>query len=307
MRLGWMQVAFADDLDTDVHPVDVGDRALVAVRTELGHRVFDGRCPHRGAHLGHGGTVDGDVLVCPFHGHRVHLGAADRAGFCIQEHRAVRASAGLFVLMGGSPDTGLADRLSELDRTHHVRSAFAQEVAVPPEYVIENVFDADHFANVHGVERRPVLNAEESPTGSLKVTGTLELARRNKWQDTAAPGATDEVPDAAAGFVAEVFSPTVVVTALGHADDAPVVITSATPRRDGGCLARVSVALPRHRDTGAPTVRELSSLVSGSRTAFQQDAVVWDHLDTTVTPQYVASDALVVTYREFCQRFLAAG
>jgi phenylpropionate dioxygenase-like ring-hydroxylating dioxygenase large terminal subunit len=30
--------------------------------------VMDAFCPHLGAHLGHGGTVDGCELVCPFHG-----------------------------------------------------------------------------------------------------------------------------------------------------------------------------------------------------------------------------------------------
>ena len=80
MHLGWMQVAFSEDLREDVHPVDVADRALVAVRSDAGYRVFDGRCPHRGAHLGYGGTPDGDVLVCPFHGHRVHLGPTGRTG-----------------------------------------------------------------------------------------------------------------------------------------------------------------------------------------------------------------------------------
>ena len=30
--------------------------------------VMDAFCPHLGAHLGHGGTVEGCELVCPFHG-----------------------------------------------------------------------------------------------------------------------------------------------------------------------------------------------------------------------------------------------
>lgn len=31
-------------------------------------RVFDAFCPHQGAHLGHGGSLDDDCLRCPFHG-----------------------------------------------------------------------------------------------------------------------------------------------------------------------------------------------------------------------------------------------
>ena len=44
---------------------------LVAYRGESGTvRLFDAHCPHLGAHLGFGGEVRGDDLVCPFHGWR---------------------------------------------------------------------------------------------------------------------------------------------------------------------------------------------------------------------------------------------
>ena len=33
-------------------------------------RVFDAHCPHFGAHLGHGGKVEGKGLRCPFHAWR---------------------------------------------------------------------------------------------------------------------------------------------------------------------------------------------------------------------------------------------
>ena len=37
-------------------------------RTEAGEvAVLDAFCPHMGAHLGHGGKVEGGGLVCPFH------------------------------------------------------------------------------------------------------------------------------------------------------------------------------------------------------------------------------------------------
>ncbi|MEV6419914.1 Rieske 2Fe-2S domain-containing protein [Streptomyces sp. NPDC051662] len=41
---------------------------LVAYRTREGIvRVVDPYCPHLGAHLGFGGLVDGENIVCPFH------------------------------------------------------------------------------------------------------------------------------------------------------------------------------------------------------------------------------------------------
>ena len=45
------------------------DRHLVAWRDDAGElHVQDPFCPHLGAHLGHGGTVEDCQIVCPFHG-----------------------------------------------------------------------------------------------------------------------------------------------------------------------------------------------------------------------------------------------
>lgn len=303
MYLGWTQVAFAGDLREDVVPVDVGGRALVAVRRVDGYAVYDARCPHRGAHLGYGGRLEGDALVCPFHGHRVQLvdevGEQDPSPFCTRRHPSVQLAAGLFVLFDSTCDTGLGARLAEVERTHSVHPAFSRDIAVPPAYVIENVLDADHFTEVHALTRRPELQAREQPAGSLLVEGHLDMVRANKWQ------APDDGDGAArARFTAEVFSPTVVVTELRSGEDRNIVITAATPAVGGGCTARVTVALPKESSHGPPTVRQLSSLVSGSRMAFEQDAMVWEHLDTTVTPQYVPGDRLIRTFRDFCDRFL---
>ena len=205
------------------------------------------------------------------------------------------------MLLDAEHDTGLGARLAEVERTHHVHPAFAKNIAVPPEYVVENVLDADHFAEVHALTRRPELDVREEAGGSLLVDGHLDMVRPNKWQS---PEDGDRDGAARTRFTAQVFSPTVVVTELRSGLDRNVVITAATPAVGGGCTARVTVALPKESTTGRPTVRQLSSLVSGSRMAFEQDARVWEHLDTTVTPHYVPGDRLV-NYRDFCHRFEA--
>ena len=44
-------------------------RELIAWRSESGVlHVLDAYCEHLGAHLGHGGTVTGECIACPFHG-----------------------------------------------------------------------------------------------------------------------------------------------------------------------------------------------------------------------------------------------
>jgi 3-ketosteroid 9alpha-monooxygenase subunit A len=298
MYLGWTQVAFESDLTDDVVPVDCGRRALIAVRADSTFVVYDGRCPHRGAHLGHGGRLDGSFVVCPFHGHRIQLGTSSRGLFCVRSYQTLCAAGGLFVLLAQSFDTRLAERLLGLTKSHHVRPAFQRQLSVPPEYVIENVFDADHFVTVHALKRRPAFEFSQKSSGSVGIDGQFDAMDPNTVMVDTTPFWRPQLR-----FSAEVFSPTLVVSELGAADSANVVITAATPTADGGCMARVTVALPRERRQGPPTVNELSWLVSGSRTAFDQDAIVWEHLDTSVTPHYVAGDTFVRQYREFCERF----
>ncbi|MGJ3627865.1 Rieske 2Fe-2S domain-containing protein [Sphingomonas sp. MMS24-JH45] len=41
---------------------------MVGYRDSQGKAVvMDAICPHMGAHLGHGGTIEGDTIKCPFH------------------------------------------------------------------------------------------------------------------------------------------------------------------------------------------------------------------------------------------------
>ena len=78
---GWYTVALADDLAPgQVLPLSCLGEELVLFRTASGEaRVFDAYCPHLGAHLGHGGRVEGERLVCPFHGW-----CYDRGGRCVE-------------------------------------------------------------------------------------------------------------------------------------------------------------------------------------------------------------------------------
>jgi phenylpropionate dioxygenase-like ring-hydroxylating dioxygenase large terminal subunit len=67
---GWFGIGWSDDFAPQVaRPLKYFGEDLVAYRGASGRLVvMDAFCPHMGAHLGHGGRVEGDCLVCPFHG-----------------------------------------------------------------------------------------------------------------------------------------------------------------------------------------------------------------------------------------------
>jgi phenylpropionate dioxygenase-like ring-hydroxylating dioxygenase large terminal subunit len=78
---GWFRVALSRDLPRGgVRPLYYLGQHLVLFRTGDGlARVFDAHCPHLGAHLGHGGRVEGEAIRCPFHGWLI-----DSDGRCVE-------------------------------------------------------------------------------------------------------------------------------------------------------------------------------------------------------------------------------
>jgi 3-ketosteroid 9alpha-monooxygenase subunit A len=67
---GWFQVGWSTDFPecTVVSKRFFGEDVVI-FRTEAGDvRVLDAYCGHMGAHLGVGGQICGDRIVCPFHG-----------------------------------------------------------------------------------------------------------------------------------------------------------------------------------------------------------------------------------------------
>ncbi len=72
MPWGWFVVGLSHELQPgEVRPLRYFERELVMFRTESGKAVvMDAHCPHLGADLGFGGTVEGESIRCPFHGWR---------------------------------------------------------------------------------------------------------------------------------------------------------------------------------------------------------------------------------------------
>jgi nitrite reductase/ring-hydroxylating ferredoxin subunit len=159
---GWFHVATTSSLERgDVRSVRRNGRELVAFRTETGKAVVtDAHCPHLGAHLAHGGTVEGETLRCPFHGFRW-----DAEGRCVatpyahgvcpksrlgtypsdERHGFVFAYFG-----GGSPTFSLPPM--SLDGWSSVR-ARTLTLRGHVEDVAENGVDYGHFAAVHRYSR----------------------------------------------------------------------------------------------------------------------------------------------------------
>jgi hypothetical protein len=69
---GWFMVGWSPEFPIgEVRPLHYFGEDLVAYRDEQGElHIMEAHCKHLGAHIGHGGTVVGDCVQCPFHGWR---------------------------------------------------------------------------------------------------------------------------------------------------------------------------------------------------------------------------------------------
>ncbi|GAA2258271.1 Rieske 2Fe-2S domain-containing protein [Streptomyces amakusaensis] len=143
---------------------------IVVYRTERGTlRAVRPHCPHLGAHLGFGGTVDGELLVCPFHRFafgpdgacaRTPYGLPPRAGLQLVP---VTQAAGLVWAWhshdGTPPSWQLPEKLTRLSTRHiHIRSL---EVDGHSLDVAENAIDFRHFPHVHRIDAEALSEPKE--------------------------------------------------------------------------------------------------------------------------------------------------
>jgi 3-ketosteroid 9alpha-monooxygenase subunit A len=304
--VGWYQVAFTRELKGDVSPAQIGSLPLVMVKTSAGLRAFDATCPHRGAHLGYGGELAGNTLVCPFHGHRVHLGLGARGRFAVREYPTLEIGGLAFVLLSAHHENGLTEYLRRIERSYSFTPGFLLSATVPPDYVIENAFDAAHFQAVHGITRRPALRFGESKHGELRVESVFRTNRPSLWRQAALDNPTNpsRAPGVPLRFVARAFSPTLVATELADCTDSHVVITAATPTQGGTTQIRVSAAIGPGERTADEQLEIARRLLRDSQTAFAQDLAVWNHLIPGAAQRYAPGDTAVLRYRAFCERFV---
>ncbi|AKU15600.1 Rieske 2Fe-2S domain-containing protein [Luteipulveratus mongoliensis] len=275
---GWYLAAYDREVPEGVSPLAFGDRRLMTIRDGSSIRVLDATCPHRGAHLGHGGTVSGNCVVCPFHGRRVAIDRPDRP-YSISEHETMLIGEMLFVRFGQGLDgeLGFADLIQAYAEERHLVEVINEPVRASGPMVIENAFDAEHFETLHHMPGVSGFRIAPSENGEIVMTGTMGRAGD-------------------ASFFARAFSPTLVVTELRFRERTQVIITGTVPSADG-CQTRIGYAV-RHEDG------ELwRTWAIGTKVGFQQDLVVWNNLDETITPVLTAADDALRSFWEFCDKF----
>jgi phenylpropionate dioxygenase-like ring-hydroxylating dioxygenase large terminal subunit len=309
---GWFSLAGSDDLRAgDVRPLHRFGRDLVLFRTQAGQaRVLDAACPHLGAHLGIGGTVEGNTLQCPFHGWRF-----DGAGRCVHAPLAQnlpRASVRSWPVeeVNGRvlvwhhaesrepdwhvpqfPETGNPDWIPFQPAQHWVIRTHCQELP-------ENAMDAAHFPHIH---RQQTASMESR---GVEIDGA-HLVHRT-WQTLAFFGLMKKLYGEVAGpldctlhGLGLVVNRAEVKTKLDMAYCYPFYIT---PIDDEHIDVVSMLTVRRFKMPGLAWALYYKARSEGRQT-IEQDIPIWEHKQFRPRPRLSDADGPIPAFRSWSAQF----
>lgn len=301
MPNGWFAVCWSDEVPAGaLRTVRYFGRDLVVLRGEDGTaRVFDAHCPHLGAHLGHGGRVEGDGVRCPFHGWRF-----DGAGACVEIPYAKRIPPkaklrawdvvernGLVFAWRHAQDAPPSWEIPEIpelrddawtapERREWVIRSCAQEMA-------ENTVDPAHFRWVHGTNTVPETEAMEMRGHALHVVSHNRVATPRGEQ-------RGRIEIQTHGF------------GLGHTRFSGIVdllvVTTGAPIDAEHTRTRLQFSVKKLPDSDA-TRGVGRAFIAEIERQFQQDIPIWENKIHLEQPLLVEGEAGIATLRRWAAQF----
>jgi nitrite reductase/ring-hydroxylating ferredoxin subunit len=261
--------------------------------------VQDAFCPHLGAHLGHGGTVDGCHIQCPFHGwvfdgegSNVDIPYSTRTNrrARIRTYRSVEVNGKSLVWFHPDPEVGPLweiPALPELDsgdwfgpiRTEHTVLAHAQELG-------ENAVDSAHFRYVHDVAEVPEIT-------SYSTEGPM--AAMTSLQRFPTPRGVVEGRIESLGY-----GPGMSVVRFAGIIDT-LLVTGTTPISADSCISWMDFYT--RSGEGGSNVAE--AFVREVDRQFMEDMPVWEHKAHLVRPALADTDGPFMTFRKWYSQFYA--
>lgn len=156
---GWYTIALSHEIKTsEVKRQLFMGQETVIFRTQSGKiSVLDAYCTHMGAHLGHGGTVEGESIRCPFHGFCFDTeGACTKTGYGTKAPKTnifkypVIENYGI-ILVYFDPERQAPEwEVPQIDMEGWRYPKFHQwELESRPQEIAENSVDIGHFSEVH--------------------------------------------------------------------------------------------------------------------------------------------------------------
>ena len=297
---GWFAIGYGDELAPGaVRPLRYFGRDLVLFRDDTGAvRVLDAHCPHLGAHLGHGGRVEGAAIRCPFHGwlwsgegqcleipyaKRIPPKARMRAWPACERNGVVHL---WHHAEGAAPDFAI-DEVPEYGSPDWRPAARLDWTVASRMYDMgENAVDHVHFAYLHGASGAPTHSQSEDADGRVH--------NRSRMQMTTPRGPVE------GSIESRGIGPGIgVVHVRGVVDT--VIMTLNTPIDDEHVHVRFAYT---QRATEDPRqLRVGAAMLADLKRQMEQDIVVFENKRYWTQPLLVPEDGPIAAYRKRARRW----
>lgn len=318
---GWYQVAWTSDLPVGhVEPLKYFDTDLVAYRDEFGVvHVSDAFCPHLGAHLGYGGRVEGEGIVCPFHGWKwdgqgrncdIPYSSIKQMRLTIRQWSVLEQNDVILVWYGASgeepgpaPQPFVWDDWGPGDYwpVHPTGSRVWRNLRFVPQVVIENGCDAAHFQFVH-------LASEVPEVASFSDLGdTFEVSIRMKFGgDKKSTWATPQGP--IVGSITNRIDGVGLISTQFDVFDRVFNLTATTPIDKDTSDHRSTVWIPRTRLDGSELTEEVRDRWASQQfSQHASDFPIWENMKYVERPPFAREESKAFrSLRDFCRKFYVA-
>ncbi|MDP9335549.1 MAG: aromatic ring-hydroxylating dioxygenase subunit alpha [Actinomycetota bacterium] len=300
---GWYQVAFPGDLAPgEVTAVEYWSRELVLWRDTAGaFHLQDAFCPHLGANLAYGGSVDGDLLTCPFHGWKFDgAGACTNIPYSQRTNRKARVRTYPIVERNGlvlawyhpfeAPPQWEIPVIEEIgDPAWSDFYASSYVIRTIPQEMSENGADPAHFRFVHGTDT--VAEVEEYNTdGPCSVM----LSKQTYVTPRGVTEGRIDVYNYGPGFSKVWFS--------GIVD--AVNIATTTPIDENTTQVRFNFIV-RKLDDEKLTSTVAGAFVNEINKQIQEDREIWEHKTFLPSPALADTDGPILKFRRWYSQFYA--
>lgn len=305
--VGWFVVGYSDELAVgQVRPLTYFDQELFCYRGESGDAyVRSAYCPHLGAHIGYGGRVEGECVVCPFHEWRFDQEGVNAAiPYAARPNRSARLvtwpvqELGGMILVwhhpAGDPPRWDVAPIPELDDPNFAPVARTElEIHVHPQEVFENSVDLAHFLSIHRAAVMPDVKVDIDGPHFIATTTNQRLKSASGYFDGA-------VSSELWGLGIDIARVTGVVDT--------VAVLGLTPIADGRVHARFAVTarVEATAQRDVEKARELARKAQDRVVAeFTTDLTIWEHKRYEPSPKLTAGERLITRFRRWARQFYA--
>jgi 3-ketosteroid 9alpha-monooxygenase subunit A len=297
---GWYLIEWSEELDVEeVKPLRYFGKDFVLFRGEDRRAtLLAAHCPHLGAHLGYGGRVEGNDIVCPFHAWR--FAASGRCTDVPYASRIppraavdaypVREHSGMILGYFGAPGTENDYEVPEIEEMDDPAWTPLQrahiEIATHPREVIENVADHAHFLPVHNTLIDDFEVIIDGPRATQRSVG-----RGYNLKNEPIPVVS----------VATYHGPAVQLTRLQWAYDM-VLINAHIPIEENRLLLRFGVMLKAGVGVTLPP-EVLDAHIAAARDGYFEDVAIWENKRWRDKPIFADGDGPIGEVRTWYSSF----